>query len=236
MASTRSDAFAAAMQRLENRFDVMETKFDAKIDQLRDDIKGDLTEEIRQNAADIASNREDIEVLQTHVQQLENELDRSRKAEELVVKGVPVLSNENCNILYTKIAMAIGYQNDSAPVVETFRLGKRTNSAGRAPPILVKFRSRWEKSEFFGKYLRFRNLNLSHIGFTLNERVFISENLTKYDQLIFAEALQLRRAKKIQSVYVSSGAVFVRAKEGDRGALVKTVADLNIYKGPGTEN
>jgi hypothetical protein len=47
------------------------------------------------------------------------------------------------------------------------------------------------------------NLKLTDVGINANQRIFISENLTKFDQEFFAAAMRLKRDGKLATVSTS---------------------------------
>jgi virulence-associated protein VapD len=228
-----NDGISAVLARLEametsmnRKIETITDAFEDKLDKLRADLKADLKTEllpdIQRNSENIAANSNRISDLEDRIQQLEHESEMNDKAYDLIMKGIPQLAKENVFIYYKKAATAIGFEVNNIPRADVFRLGRGAASSTIGPPILVKFTNKLDKGDFFKKYLANLNLKLSDLGFESSQtRVYISENLTKADQALFAAALKLRKDKKIFSVKTSFGAVYVKKKEGDKWALIK---------------
>jgi hypothetical protein len=80
--------------------------------------------------------------------------------------------------------------------------------------------------EIFRRYFRHNHLNFAETGFSSRERVYINENLTKFDQEIHAAALKLRLEHKLSTVSTSRGVVLVRQIKVERPVPVKAVSKL----------
>jgi hypothetical protein len=158
---------------------------------------------------------------------LRNETEATAKANDLLIKGVPMLNNDNPIEYYCRIATVIGYSSEDIPHAEIFRLGKKQNASGYVPPILVKFSRLSARNAFFQSYFQHRNLNLSEIGFMSNTRIYITENMTGHNLEIYEAPLKLRHEKKIHSVSTSRGSVMVRFGEDDNLVAVNTMAELS---------
>jgi len=157
---------------------------------------------------------------------LTEKLEFSEKATDIIVRGIPVVRDENCRTIFEKIAMAVGYTTETIPSAAAFRIGTKKPGAKYDPPILFRFNNRIEKSEFFKKYLRKLTLNLSNIGFDLSSRIYLSENLTMAKQKIFQAAMSMKREGKLYAVKTKFGAVMVQRTANDLPTPIHRLADL----------
>jgi hypothetical protein len=232
----------ATLLRLEASFKQMDKKLDENIrtlqqsiedskNELRDDIKNELLSKVLENSSNIEVNAAKIADMEAQISHLQDVVDASGRETDLIVKGVPILGGEKCVTLYHKIAVAIGYSQDSIPLADAFRLGVKKPGAKFDPPILIKFTNKLEKDIFHHKYFNFKNLSLNHIGWNVDQRIMIAENLTKSTQQIFSAAMQLKREKKLYRVSTSHGTVSVKPNDGDRPITIKALSDLDRYKG-----
>jgi hypothetical protein len=222
----------AILARLEKTMDRMNKKMDDNYRELRSDIselRGDLLTKVQQNETNIASNTSEIEVLKTTVANLENLHEMKDRANDLIVKGIPVMSNEKPPQIYHKIALAIGYVANLVPSAEVFRMGKKKPGANYEPPILLRFCNKFERGSFYQKYFSHGQLKLSDVGFNVDQRIYMSENLSKLNQPIFAEAMRLKKEKKLFSVSTFHGITYVKPKQGDNSVPVKTLSELDHY-------
>ncbi len=221
--------------KLSNKFDEsierIENKLDDKIDQLRADIKDDIISDIlpriEQNTGHITATNRRVTQLEATVKKLEHTLELKSKENELIVRGVPVVTGEICQNVYKSLATAIGYEPLQVPLADAFRLKGRGSSNNTNPPILVKFALKFDKIAFYNKYFQKKNLNLIDIGYQTPARIYISENLTKQNQQIFGAALQLKKDGAIASVSTHFGAVSVKKTQEGNRITVDNLADLD---------
>jgi hypothetical protein len=208
--------------------------FDDKVDQLRLDLKADLKNEllprIAQNEANTAENTSRINDLENKLLHMENQMEMSIKSCDLIVRGVPVLAREDLVNYYHRIAAEIGCNTESFPRAEVFRLGRKLPNSKHDPPILIKFTNKLDKSLFFNNYLaNFNKLTVNTLGFNTRSRIYISENLTKFNQRIHGEALKLKKDKKLHKVSSSFGYIYVKPKEKDPRVLINELSDLRRF-------
>jgi len=107
-----------------------------------------------------------------------------------------------------------------------FRLGKKRPGATLDPPLLLRFRDKYVKFNFFRKYLGKLDLKLSDIGFQGDGRVYISESLTSRRQKVFNEALKMKKMKQIVAVKSSFGTIKIKRTENDTFVPVRCLSDL----------
>jgi len=196
------------------------------VDSIKRQISEELTQRITTNENNIEVHAERLDTIEAAVRDLRNEAEATTKVNDLLIKGVPMLSNDNPINIFCQIATAIGYPPEAIPHAEIFRLGKRSVAASTDPPILVKFVSLRERNTFYRNYFRHRALNLSEIGFASNVRIYITENLTGHNLEIYKAALKLRHEKQLYSVSTSHGTVMIRFNEGEKPVEAKTISAL----------
>jgi len=215
----------------------LDTKFSDRIEELRysidnikDDIKNEFVTRISNNEGNIAAHEVRLAEVEDAIESLRSEAEAATKANDLIIKGVPMIANE-CETdvvdIYCKIAVAIGYTPVNIPHAEIFRMGRKISGAKFDPPLLLKFTNWLDRKTFHKRYFLRRNLNLSDVGFTTTQRIFITENLTKQNQHIYSAAMKLRYEKKLWAVSTSGGVVLVRRREGDRPTPVLSINELS---------
>jgi tRNA U34 5-carboxymethylaminomethyl modifying GTPase MnmE/TrmE len=79
---------------IDDKVVILNKTIDDKMDGLREDIMSELITKVQNNETNIATNTNKIELLQTTVNKLENLIESNSKANDLIVKGIPILSNE----------------------------------------------------------------------------------------------------------------------------------------------
>lgn len=220
-------------------------------------IKTELIEKIESIKKDMNTKYESLIAenndLRSRITQMEDEFERKSRKNQLIVNGVPASQNDNPKEIFDKISSVIGYVA-SAPV-NVFCKTKKTRddkpthmtrnraksdsqsallnpkiTAKSNTPLFIEFSNSWDKHHFWFKYLNFGGkLQLSEIGFNSDDRVFISENLTKVNYNIVRECSNLKRLKLIVNYYTKDGLCYIRKKSSDKSTLVKTMVELEKY-------
>jgi hypothetical protein len=239
-ASSIMDKLIEIENKMDTKLDRLADKFDEKLDKLRRELKADIKDEllpkISKNEKDIKNNTMEIRETKELVQEVEHSLELMWKSSDLIVRGVPVLANENVVSLYQTIAVLIGYDAATTPRARIQRLGQNQPKSKYEPPILISFICRFDKADFYRKYFaNVKKLTLTALGFHSSARFYLSENLTKRNQKIFSEALKLKKAKKLYSVSTSSGTIWVRQKSSESATSIKDMSGLVVYESEGDD-
>lgn len=223
--SLSTDQKAMARKLDEKVVDLMDA-MDNKMDRLRTDIHDELSGTIQENTAKIAENSRKLNNLERKYEELENKLELVDKSADIIVRGIPMLKDENLGIYYEKIATAININPDALPRARIFRIGRKKPGSKTDPPILIKFSNRFDRMDFFRAYLKDTNLKLSDIGFTVDTRIYLSDNLTSMNRRIFQMAMKMRTEKKIFSVKTVAGKVYIRIVEEDTPIAISHHSEL----------
>jgi hypothetical protein len=199
---------------------------DAKINKLKTDITTELTGKIEGNTVKIEENTERLDDLERKYEELENDLEFVERSADLIVRGIPLTKDEKLDNYFRDIAKAIDPQQTTLPRVRIFRMGRKKPGSKTDPPILIRFASRIDRSEFFHAYLQNTNLKLSDIGFSVDTRIFLSDNLTTMNRRIFQAAMKLKADGKIFSAKTISGKVYIRKMEADLPIRISHISEL----------
>jgi hypothetical protein len=221
--------FAQINQKMDDNTASLNAKMDQLRNDLKEDIKSDLVPRIEQNTSDIHMTNNRIDELQNTVSKLQNDLERQSRSTELIVRGVPMATNEKCQQVYQTIAKAIGYAPGTIPIADAFRLGRRPSVLpdSKVPSILIRFVNKLEKIAFHQKYFAKKDLNLTDLGFDgATSRVYISESLTTNNQKLFGAAMMMKKDGKLASVSTYHGAISVKTSQYGNPTRIKSTADL----------
>lgn len=203
----------------------MGDQLSSQISQLRSDLTSDmqkLREDTNKTVGELVSSVERTKAEATHA------VDRSMKRNDLIISGVPYTSGENLRSYIDAWCRSLGYLENGIPLVDIRRLSKPGANAGSAPIILLQFAFNAQRNEFFSRYLRTRNITLSQIGFPVNKRVYINENLTPVAREIRSKALQLKKTGKNRAVYSRDGNVYVKPTDGGPERVITTMNDIEL--------
>lgn len=159
-------------------------------------------------------------------------MDRKNRQSEIIIRGIPANDNENLYALYNKLASVLKFPYEMAYVLSSiFRLNNKSSSASSAgihqqPPILLKFTTPYLKQSFFKQYIQFNHLKLKDIGIDSNNRIFISDNLTKKNSLLYKKAMDMKTANIIDKIHVRNGLVQVKYNGSSKFNVIQCENDL----------
>lgn len=157
-------------------------------------------------------------------------LDRLHRQHNLVVTGVPYLSEEKLGTYFHDWCRALGYSHEGyTPVVSAQRISKRRISVNRSSAIILRFAIRSQRDDFFSRYLRTCNLSLRSIGFSSSERIFVNEDLGPEERKLRATAIGLKKRGIFRSVFSRNGIVLVRLVSTRRTLAVTSKASLEQF-------
>ena len=102
-----------------------------------------------------------------------------------VIRGLPEIRGEVLKDLFTKICVVLRQDTDLR--VKLFRIGKFNKKYHRY--VIVKFASRLDKDEFFRMYIKHKSLNTVDLGFPIDSRIYVNENIPSQLRQIFRSAV-----------------------------------------------
>lgn len=171
-----------------------------------------------------------INNIELRVNELENRLDcveRDRLSNDVVISGVPVLKNENLIDIFNKICQTIAIKDFHTVAYYIFRPSNNNVRKHGLPIIVVKFINWMDKMKFFKAYIKFGNLNLSHVGLQATSRIYCNDGLTKLNSSIFNHAKNLQKQKILSKVTSKKGLTYVILPNQDTFVAIKSIAQLN---------
>lgn len=172
-------------------------------------------------------------------------LERTQKLGDVIIKSIPFVENEDTYSYFKNICDVISFQRGLNAVSSIFRLPVKSSasivsnsSSGIsnvphlvAPPIIVKFLNSDLNRQFISCYLKFNQLNLTHIGFSTPSRIYNNENLTKLNREVFRYCLQLKHRHKtiLLNLFTRNGIVHAKFAGLDKFVLIHSKKEIDTY-------
>lgn len=167
--------------------------------------------------------RKRIEVLEDEKGKIKKRLSESEqysRRENIIITGVPREQKENLRKLVNQIAEMLNVRLFEYDICTTHRLSNK----GDTPAIIVRMNNRDKKNAMI-KAGRRRELSTRDLGWKTDERIFISDHLTKETgELLLAAKEKLRNTGLVKFVWPSEGQVLIRENENAR---ITRIEDLN---------
>lgn len=211
--------------KIEQKIDGFNSTLVNEITTLRTDVKA-LKADCVQQFRDL---KDSFTVTQRDVNENREAIRRQEKSRDLLLTGVPYTVSESTDEFLHKVALAVGYTDENVPLVFTKRLARTPIAPGTTPPILMQFAFKASRDEFFHRYLSTRNLNLLALGFSVDRRIFLNENLTDSARRAKGAAIKLKKEGKISSVFTKDGVIFVKSKPDSPAQPVNSPDQLQSF-------
>lgn len=215
--------------------DTLRKYVDKKIDSIVDTVNtnsaafdnklADIRAEMEQKIDDLNSKLEAVNKTADLQGIIQDRLERSHLHLDLLVTGIPATHDENVNGIIVAIAKAIGFHIDDPSIFSCFRILHRSHHQ----PLIVKFKTSSAKNKFLNLYWKLSNLNLNHVGFETNNRIYVSECLTKKNLAILKVTKLLKKNKEIFKFQIRNGLIFVNIHEGDTAKCVLSEKQLSTF-------
>lgn len=222
--------FNDLLARMQDMFENTNAKIDSckkdlqvEISTLREDVqlfKSECTSEINRLSSSVTKMRADVRQNYDRIRAVE-------KCNDLLLAGIPYAANEDVNEISRRIAVALGYGEQNMPLIYAKRLARGQIVIGATPPIALQFAFKLARDDFFRRYFSVRNLSLIHVGFNVDRRIYLNENLPEEARKIKGKAISLRRSGKLHAVFTKDGCVFVKPAVDAEAVLVRSLEDLS---------
>lgn len=208
-------------KKLGDKLDKLTTQMDSMKSDLSADIQK-LREDCNKSLCELATTVEKNKANTTQA------LDFVTRMDDLIVSGVPFSDGENLVEYFYAWCRALGYKDNNYPLVDIRRLSSKKLENGNGAVILVQFAFTVHRNEFFARYMRTRTLSLTTIGFSVDKRIFVNENLGPTAREIRSKALKMKKEGKLRSVVSRNGVVCVKRNSDDRDVPVSSINDLEL--------
>lgn len=191
------------------------TDFEANIKLINDKLK--LLEECKR----------ENEHLKIRVNDLENKIidleDYSRRS-NIEIQGLPESRNENLVDVVLNIANNIKCEMAKTDIDAIHRVPHYDKAKKTAKNVVVKFRTRLQKEDFFTRVKEYGRNQRRETGSTqpgisfpnIDGKVFINEHLTPRNKILLSQAKNFCKNNNIKYIWVRDGKIFARKSDGSR--------------------
>lgn len=215
----------------------MDPAFKEKFETLLNDVKhikttvdstdtrlGDVIEEVNKLKRENEALKTRVEILEDRNYNLEKsvyELEQYGMRNDIIISGIPNNDKEDLQEVVTKLASLIGVEIREYDICAMHRLGNKDLS-----PIIVRLANR-QKKERMLKLARKEAITSSELGYSRNEKIYLSEHLSKYSQFLLDNAKSvLRKDGLVKFIWPSEGKILVRATEKSKILRITSMEDI----------
>lgn len=236
------DNTAMLKQQIVESHNIFKTEMTQLVENLKSEFKSEIesihtkfdesTAKIGEKIVVIDEKLVDFDTRMTHI---EKDIERIAHLNQLKLIGIPFTDNENLVNVFTKLANVIGYDitnpSNIPSLARVITRNKTTNSMALSQTIIMKFAAIHMKDAFYSLYLRLlpnKKVSSKDLGFTVDKRIIVGENLSQLNHEIFVIASNMKRDKSLAQVFTANGIVNVRVQKGGRTYEIRNKQQLEV--------
>ena len=201
-----------------------------------DDFKQEIVT-LKRHRKELQSEFDEIKCI---VIQLENELDKYKKAEvanNMIVMGIPWIENENIQEVFTKLKEKLQINVDEAKITSVKRLFEPQNKNGKLiPPIRIIFSDFEAKQQFFKekneKKLVLKSTDIDSKLKINNKpcRISLRDELTPKSMALLNKVREVQEKFNIKYIWPGRGGVIlIRRTEKSKILQLKTRDEVAVF-------
>lgn len=161
-----------------------------------------------------------------------NELEQYSRRCCLDISGVPERPDEDTTELVVELSRVVGVQIEKSDIDISHRVGRP--SPGKTRKIIVKFMRVSKRQDLYAARRDLRRARAARGSFFAEQvltKIFISENLTRENDLLLYKARQLRKKGKLFAVWSDQGKLKTRITSGAPTRIFRSLEDLAALVG-----
>ncbi|BES97060.1 Hypothetical protein NTJ_09873 [Nesidiocoris tenuis] len=159
-----------------------------------------------------------------------NKLEYETVKQDLEVRGVPYVENENLDDIFQKIATKINASIEMYKPSQVYRVllksHQDTGERNQTPPIIVKLASQTSRDEFINLKKSFGQLTAKDIGYSSTSQIFLGERLTSSTKHLLWMARTTKEATGYKYAWVKHGKVFMRKSDTSKPLQIAQISDV----------
>lgn len=196
---------------IEKSMEMLASKYDELVDKTRN--QGVAIEQLKETSEELAKklSSKDAEIAQ--LKESLDSVERYTRRKNIEIHGIPESSEQDLHEVLTDLSRRLAIQapaKQSLEAIHRIKAGK-----DKIRPIIVRFTDQATRDLWLSKRTALRG-----------DKIFINENLTRYQKKLFWQCRSLANLKNYKFVWTRNGKVFARKVEGASVIKVDTENDL----------
>ena len=223
-----SSILDAKLKTYEESMNFYNTKFET--------MKGKMEEQAKTLAQENGHLRSDSAKMKKEISDLRSALDEQAqytRCDCLEIRGVPVTTGEDTNVIVKKIGALIDVDINDTDISISHRIPSSNDGASgstsfRHPAIMVRFTNQKNRDLFYKARSKLKSYNTSDIGLGCNgeSKIYIQESLTEEKRNLFKSCLKFRKDQKYKFIWTYYGVIYLRRNEHTPASRITSVRDL----------
>ena len=209
--------------------------YNTKFETMKGKMEG-LEEQAKTLAQENGRLRSDSAKMKKEISDLRSAIDEQAqytRRDCLEIRGVPVTTGEDTNVIVKKIGALIDVDINDTDISISHRIPSSNDGASgstsfRHPAIVVKFTNRKNRDLFYKARSKLKSYNTSDIGLGCNgeSKIYIQESLTEAKRNLFKSCLKFRKDQKYKFIWTYYGVIYLRRNEHTPASRITSVRDL----------
>ena len=188
-------------------------------------IRSLVSEAVAERDREISELRRELREVRTEMNALEQYSRRSC----LNISGVPEARDESTDNIVRDVAAAAGVTLGPTDIDCSHRLGRQQD--GKSRTIIVKLTSQNTRDKLYEARKHLRTSRSTVLSPDLLRGIFISENLTKKNQLVMYTARRLKRRGKLHSAWTDNCRMKIRLRANGPTRVIHCMENLRDLVG-----
>ena len=159
-----------------------------------------------------------------------NDLEQYGGRNMLELNNIPVKKDENLKMVIVALAKAVNYNNFNCE--SCVDIVHRLNSKLETPPIIILFKSRTARNEFFHIRKHLKEIKLKDLNLDYNEKeniIFLNESLTNQNAILFKNVRQACRDKPFKFFWTVNGKIMCRKTQQSPVIIITKMEDIDMF-------
>lgn len=185
---------------------------------------------LENKTSQIEKTHELVKTFQLKIESLEresHEQEQWSRMNNIEIKGVSLVKNENLFDIVSKIGSKICYPIDKTKL--NFITRVPTRDPNQCKPIIACFQNRYVKEDFIAAARacnKLKPLTQSDLGLKGNQKVFVNDHLTIQNKNLLTKAKSLKAERGFRYLWVKNAKIHMRKDEATPVITIKTERDL----------
>lgn len=162
-----------------------------------------------------------------------NDLQQYGRRNMIEISNIPKRTNENLKLVIEAIAKSMNLNNFN--YADSVDVAHRLKSELPIPPIIVMFKNRTARNEFYEKRKLMKNVTLKDLGLGFNDdqysnySIFINESLTLQNAVLFRKVRQECKNKNFKFFWTTNGKIMCKKNTNSSVITIKKEEDIGKF-------
>lgn len=179
--------------------------------------------EIKTDSGELKTKINKLEIENEKLNSKINELEQYGRKNNIIIIGIPQTDDEDIVGIILNLAGKLKVDINEHHISAAHRLRARGN---KTAPIIVKLNSLIKRTKLIRNSKQMK-IESTVLGFEDRLPIFINEDLTSQNVVLFSKALEFKRNGHIESTWTFNGKIFLRKFPNEAPVTITNINQLN---------